>query len=371
MDEKLFWVGFNLVKGIGAVRLRSLHKHFGSLSQAWEASSDQLRETGLSARLVENIVQIRSSVDLEKYYQEITSKDISVITSQDEDYPARLKEIDQPPPVLYLKGGLIPDDFWSVAVVGTRRVTAYGRQVTDELATYLAQNGVTVISGLARGVDAIAHQASIRAGGRTMAVFGCGVDRIYPPEHRNLATQIIQQGALISDYPPGTPPDSSNFPPRNRIISGLSMAVVVIEAAESSGALITASFAGDQGREVFAVPGNILAPQSKGTNRLIQQGAHPLLSGPDLLNVLNLTRVNEQRDARRVIPLDVTEATVLKVLGREPLHVDEIRTQTGLAIESVSAALVMMELKGMVQQVGGMNYVAVHEENSQYMVDKL
>lgn len=368
MDEKLYWVGFNLVKGIGAVRLRSLLDHFGSLSIAWEASSDQLRETGLSTRLVENILQIRSSIDLEKYYQDILSKGISVITSQDEDYPGRLKEIDQPPPVLYLRGTLIPDDFWAVAIVGTRRVTTYGRQVTDELATYLAHNGVTVISGLARGVDAIAHQASVRAGGRTLAVFGCGVDHIYPPEHRALANQIAQQGALLSDYPPGTPPDSSNFPPRNRIISGLSMAVVVIEAAESSGALITASFAGDQGRDVFAVPGNILVPQSKGTNRLIKEGAHPLLSGSDLLDVLNLTRVNEQKDARRIIPMDHTEAAVLKILGREPLHVDEIRTQTGLAIESVSAALVMMELKGMVQQVGGLNYVAVHEEQTQYMV---
>lgn len=370
MDEKLYWIGFNLVKGIGAVRLRSLNDHFGSLSLAWEASPARLRETGLSSRLVENIIQIRSSVNLEKYYQDILSKDIKVLISQDEDYPARLKEIDQPPPVLYLRGGMTPDDFWAVAIVGTRRATAYGRQVTDELATYLAHNGVTVVSGLARGVDAIAHQSSIKAGGRTLAIFGCGVDRIYPPEHRTLANQIMQQGALISDYAPGTPPDSSNFPPRNRIISGLSMAVIVIEAAETSGALITASFAGDQGREVFAVPGNILAPQSKGTNHLIQQGAHPLLSGQDLLELLNLTRVNEQRDARRVIPLDATEATVYKVLGREPLHVDEIRTQTGLAIESVSAALVMMELKGMVLQVGGMNYVAVHEENSQYVVER-
>jgi DNA processing protein len=223
---------------------------------------------------------------------------------------------------------------------------------------------------MARGVDAIAHQSAIRAGGRTIAVLGSGVDRIYPPEHRSLSDQIINQGAMLSDYAPGTPPDSSNFPPRNRIISGLSMAVVVVEAAETSGALITANFAGDQGRDVFAVPGNIFAPQSKGTNRLIQQGAHPLLSGRDLLDNLNLTRVNEQRIIRRAIPTDTTEANVLNVLGREPKHVDEIRSQTGLPIESVSAALVMMELKGMVQQVGGMNYIAVSEEQSDYLVVK-
>lgn len=371
MNEKLYWLGFNLVKGIGAVRLRSLKEHFGDLANAWEATSLQLSETGLNAKIVENIIRIRSSVDLENHYLDIQSKGINVVISDEENYPSRLKEIDQPPPVLYMRGEIVEDDFWAVAIVGTRRVTAYGRQVTDELATYLAQNGITVISGMARGVDAIAHQAAIRAGGRTIAVLGCGVDRIYPPEHRNLADQIINQGSMLSDYAPGTPPDSSNFPPRNRIISGLSMAVVVVEAAEASGALITASFAGDQGRDVFAVPGNIFAPQSKGTNRLIQQGAHPLLSGRDLLDNLNLTRVNEQRIVRHALPADITEANVLNVLGREPLHVDEIRNQTGLPIESVSAALVMMELKGMVQQVGGMNYIAVCEEKSDYLVDKM
>jgi len=370
MNEKLYWLGFNLVKGIGAVRLRALKDYFCDLEKAWEALPSQLRETGLSARIVDNIISIRSSVNLDEYYKNIQSKGINVVISDEDIYPSRLKEIDQPPPVLYIRGELIEDDYWAVAVVGTRRVTAYGRQVTDELSTYLAQNGITVISGLARGVDAIAHQSAIRAGGRTIAVLGSGVDRVYPPEHRNLSDQIISQGAMLSDYSPGTPPDSSNFPPRNRIISGLSMAVVVVEAAETSGALITASFAGDQGRDVFAVPGNIFAPQSKGTNHLIQQGAHPLLSGRDLLDNLNLTRVNEQRTIRHAIPTDKTEVNVLNVLGREPIHIDEIREQTGLPMESVSAALVMMELKGMVQQVGGMNYIAVSEEQSDYWVDK-
>lgn len=370
MNEKHYWLGFNLVKGIGAVGLRALKDYFGNLEKAWEATSSQLRDTGLSARIVENIIKIRSSVNLENYYKNIQSKGITVVISDEENYPKRLKEIDHHPPVLYIRGEILEDDFWAVAVVGTRRVTAYGRQVTDELATFLAQNGITVISGMARGVDAIAHQAAIRAGGRTIAVLGSGVDRIYPPEHRSLSDQIINQGAVLSDYAPGTPPDSSNFPPRNRIISGLSTAVVVVEAAETSGALITANFAGDQGRDVFAVPGNIFAPQSKGTNRLIQQGAQPLLSGRDLLDNLNLARVNEQRIIRRVMPTDTTEANVLNVLGREPMHVDEIRSQTGLPIESVSAALVMMELKGMVQQVGGMNYIAVKEGQSDYLVDK-
>jgi DNA processing protein len=233
---------------------------------------------------------------------------------------------------------------------------------------FLASNGVTVVSGLARGVDAIAHQAALKAGGRTIAVLGCGVDRIYPPEHTQLAEKIMANGALVSDYALGTPPDASNFPPRNRIISGLSMATVVVEAGETSGALITAQFAVDQGREVFAVPGNILALQSKGTNRLIAQGARPMLSVHDLLDVLNLTRVTEQRFVSKVLPADETEAKLMSVLTHEPLHMDEIRTQTGLPIERVSATLVMMELKGLVRQVGGLNYVAVREEQAGYEV---
>ena len=366
MNDKCYWVGFNLVKGIGAVRLQALREHFGDLSLAWQAPLDALQAAGLSQKIAERVLQARVSVDLDGYMEQIAAQGIQVLTWEDEVYPSRLKEIDQPPPVLYLRGELTSEDSWAVSVVGTRRVTAYGRQVTEELASYLAQNGVTVVSGLARGVDSIAHQAALKAGGRTLAVMGNGVDRIYPPEHRALAEQILANGALLSDYAPGTPPESANFPPRNRIISGLSLAVVVVEAGETSGALITAQFAVDQGREVFAVPGNILAPQSKGTNRLIQQGAHPLLSARDVLETLNLTRVSEQRLVRKVLPADEVEMKVLDVLAHEPMHVDEIRNQTGLPIERVSATLVMMELKGFVRQVGGMNYVALREEQAEY-----
>jgi len=367
MDNR-YWVAFNLVKGIGAVRLQALRDHFGDLAVAWQAPLEALRAAGLSLKLAERVAQIRVQVDLEKYLARIGSQGIQILTWEDELYPARLKEIDQPPPVLYVRGSLTAEDAWAVAVVGTRRVSAYGRQVAEELAANLAGNGVTVISGLARGVDGSAHQAALKAGGRTIAVLGCGVDRIYPPEHTQLADKIIANGALLSDYPPGTPPDASNFPPRNRIISGLSMATVVVEAGETSGALITAQFAVDQGREVFAVPGNILAAQSKGTNRLIAQGAHPMLSAHDLLDVLNLRRVTEQREIRKIMPGNEIEAKLLSVLTHDPLHMDDIRNQTGLPIERVSATLVMMELKGLVRQVGGMNYVAVRDEQGEYKV---
>lgn len=368
MDDKKYWIGFNLIKGIGAVRMQALIQYFGDLEAAWKASPAELAEARLGKILIERVVQAREGVDLEKVWEKIQNQGITILTWQDESYPQRLKEIDQPPPVLYIRGEYLPDDLFAVAIVGTRRVTPYGRQITEELSAFLAANGITVISGLARGVDAIAHQSTLKAGGRSIGVLGSGVDKIYPPEHRGLAEQMIKHGAIISDYAPGTPPDASNFPPRNRIISGLSLAVVVIEAGETSGALITAEFAAEQGREIFAVPGSILAPQSKGTNKLIQNGALPLLSVNDLMQALDLTRVGEHKAARKIIPADETEARLMNVLGSEPLHVDEIRNQSELPIEKVSAALALMELKGMVRQVGGMNYVAVREVQSDYSV---
>lgn len=371
MNEKKYWVGFNLIKGIGAVRMQGLVAYFGDLESAWAASASELAAAGLGSKLIERVIQARAGVDLDKVWERIEQQGIKILTWQDEAYPQRLKEIDQPPPVLYLRGEYLPDDLFAVAIVGTRRVTPYGRQITEELSAFLAAHGITVVSGLARGVDAIAHQAALKAGGRTLAVLGSGVDKIYPPEHRALAEQIMAHGALLSDYAPGTPPDASNFPPRNRIISGLSLAVVVVEAGETSGALITAEFAAEQGREVFAVPGSILAPQSKGTNKLIQNGALPLLSVNDLMQALDLTRVGEHKAARKIMPGDPTEAQLLSVIGSEPLHVDEIRNQSGLPIEKVSAALALMELKGMVRQVGGMQYVAVREERADYNVNTL
>jgi len=370
MDTKAYWVGFNLVKGIGAVRVQSLLQRFGDLETAWKAPAQTLLSAGLSVKIVENLLQVRNRVNLEQFLEKVDSQGIQVVTWEDEEYPSRLKEIDQPPPVLYTRGYFQPEDAWAVAVVGTRRVTSYGRQVAEEIAACLGQNKVTVVSGLARGVDAMAHDAALKAGGRTIAVLGSGVDRIYPPEHQRLSERIMQQGAVISDYAPGTPPDSANFPPRNRIISGLTLATVVVEAGDESGALITATFAAEQGRDVFAVPGMIYAPQSKGTNRLIQEGARPLLRPQDLLEALNLIQVPEKQAARTLIPGDETEAQILKLLSLEPAHIDEIRTQLGLPIEKVSATLTMMELKGMVRAVGGMSYTAVREAQSEYWVDE-
>lgn len=370
MDEQKYWVGFNLIKGIGAVRMQGLVSYFGDMESAWEADATQLAEAGLGEKLIERVLTARKNINLEQVWEKIEAQGIKILTWMDDAYPTRLKEIDQPPPVLYIRGEYLPDDLFAVAIVGTRKVTPYGRQVTEELSAFLAANGITVISGLARGVDALAHQTSLKYNGRTLAILGTGVDKIYPPEHKALAEQIMARGALISDYVPGTPPEASNFPPRNRIISALSLAVVVVEAGETSGALITAEFAAEQGREIFAVPGSIFAPQSKGANKLIQNGALPLLSVNDLMQALDINRIGEHKVARKILPTDETEARLLNVLSAEPKHVDEIRSQAELPIEKVSATLALMELKGMVRQLGGMNYVAVGENSGEYRVER-
>lgn len=365
-EPKLAYIGFNLVKGIGAARIRTLLDVFGDVQTAWQASAPDLRSAGLSQRIVDNILQVRAEVDLNKAWERLEHQGIAVLTWDDPQYPRRLAEIEQPPPVLYLRGEIQDIDEWAVAIVGTRNPTAYGRQVAVEFASTLAHSGVTVVSGLARGIDAAAHQACLEAGGRTLAVLGSGVDMIYPPEHRQLAGKIISHGAILSDYAPGTQPDAANFPPRNRIISGLVRAVLVVEAGEKSGALITAAFAADQGREVFAIPGNIYAPLSKGTNRLIQEGARPLLDCQELLTILKLGPVPEYHAARTALPVDATEARLLELLGNEALHVDEISQRSKLPVEKISATLVMMELKGMVRQMGGMQYMAIRETGADY-----
>ncbi len=367
--ELRYWIGFNLVRGIGPAKVRRLLDHFGDLEAAWSAAPEALREAGLDRRALDNLLAVRAGVDLDHILHRLEQLGVQVLTWESPDYPRNLLSIAQPPPVLYVRGTLTPADEWAVAMVGTRQASAYGREVARDLAQSLAASGVTVVSGLARGIDIAAHRAALDAGGRTIAVFGSGLDQIYPPEHRAFAEAIAKSGALVSDYALGTQPESGNFPPRNRIISGLSKGVVVVEAGEGSGALITADYAAEQGRDVFAVPGSILQRSSRGTNKLIQQGAKPVLEAADILEELNLALVVAHTEARAALPANETEQRLLACLSAEPVHVDDLGAQMGLPISQITSTLALMELKGMVRQVGGMNYIVAREARAEYRVE--
>lgn len=357
MNDKAYWIAFNQVSGIGPARLAALLQECGSIEQAWSANMVQMQAARLDRRSMENLIQARRTLDLAAVLQKVQQAGVQALCWTDQDYPAALRPLDDAPPLLYADGRLTAADEIAVAIVGTRRASAYGREIAHSLATELARAGVTVVSGLALGIDTVAHQAAIDGGGRTIAVLGSGVDMVYPAQNRRLAAAIRKQGAIVSEYPLGTRPEPRNFPPRNRIISGLSRAVVIVEAGERSGALITASFAAEHGREVFAVPGSILHPGSSGCNQLIQQGATPLLSVDDVLDYLDLTRLHEQQSARASLPPTGLEEQILAHLSQEPRHVDDLTRDLALPPGEVSSLLTIMELKGLVRQVAMLAYV--------------
>jgi len=361
MSDIRYWLGFNLVPRIGPVRLNALLSYFGDLERAWGADPVSLRAAGLPQDALERLLYTRARIDLAAELEKVSAQGIQLLSWESEGYPRLLTSIAQPPPLLYVCGEITPADEWAVAVVGTRHASVYGKEVAHRLARGLAENRVTVVSGLALGIDGIAHRATLEAGGRTLAVLGCGLDTIYPATHRELAEQIVRAGALISDYPLGTKPEPSNFPPRNRIISGLSLGTLVVEGALDSGALITLRFALEQGRETFAVPGNIYNRSSTGTNALIQRGEAKLVTSvQDILEELNLTMVAQQTEVREVVPETPTERALLAHVGSEPIHLDELVRSSGLPTATVSSTLCMMELKGMVRRVDNMSYVLAH-----------
>lgn len=365
-----YWLGFNFVKGIGPAKIQALLDFFGTIGAAWQANEFQLRQIGIDGRTIESFLKMRDELDLDGELARLQEKGIWLLVWDSPLYPRYLREAHNAPPLLFGQGELIEADRWAVAVVGTRRLTAYGRQVTHELVGGLVRSNVTIVSGLAKGIDSIAHEVAVDMGGRTIAVLGSGLDNIYPAQNRALADRILAgHGAIISEYALGVKPDAKNFPPRNRIISGLSLGVLVVEAGARSGALITANFALEQNREVFAVPGNINSPASKGTNRLIQQGAKPVLDVEDILEELNLTMVLDQVAVQQAVPDSAEEALLLNHLSRQPIHIDILSRECGLPTAMVSSTLTLMELKGMVQQVGGMNYVLVREVEAEYKTE--
>ena len=365
-EELRYWVAFARVPGVGRARVEALERYFGSLAAAWEAPASRLKDAGLDDRSIRSLLQRRATVDPQRELDGLEAMGARALTWHDAQYPPRLKEVYDRPPVLFVLGDLRPEDERSVAVVGTRRPTAYGRQVAHQLAYDLAGAGVTVVSGLARGVDAAAHRAALEAGGRTIAVLGCGLDVVYPREHADLARRVARHGALVTEHPLGTRPDARNFPRRNRIMSGMTLGTVVVEAGEASGALITARHALEQDREVFAVPGSVFSPVSRGTNRLIQEGAKLVIDYKDVLEELNLSSVGQQLELRALFPVDEGEAEVLRYVTFDPIHIDEVVRSSGKDIAQVSSALALMELKGLVKQVGSMHYVRLREAPAQY-----
>lgn len=364
-SRRACWVGFNHVSGIGPQRLRRLLEVCGGdVEGAWRASPAVLRQAGIEPRFAEAFVEQRRALDPAGELARATAAGIDVLTWDDFGFPRRLREIDSPPIVLYVRGALDARDDVSLALVGTRQATPYGREMAERLAGELARREATIVSGLARGIDSAAHRAALAVGGRTLAVLAGGLDDIYPPENRRLAEQIRQAGALVSEYPLGVAPQARNFPWRNRIISGLSLGVVVVEAPERSGALITADFANEQGRDVFAVPGSVLSAQSRGPHRLIQQGAKLVTSVEDIVRELNLGLTDFQLEmAELVAPPPApdadgaTEALLLAELGAEPIHIDELRRTCGLPSHVISSTLTLLEIKGLVRRVGGMSFV--------------
>jgi DNA processing protein len=361
-DDTKYWVAFSRIARIGSVRAGRLEEHFGGMEAAWRASAGELRAAGLDQGTVTSIVASRESISPDAEMEALRRAGVKVYAWTDDRYPARLKEVDDKPPVLYVRGDLRPEDEWAIAVVGTRRATPYGRQAAEHFASDLARQRITVVSGLARGIDAVAHRAALSAGGRTIAVLACGLDLVYAPEHAKLAQEIIEHGALISDYPLGTQPRSEYFPRRNRILSAVSLGVLVVEGDIDSGSLITARVALDQNREVFAVPGSIYSPSHRGANKLIQEGNAKLVSRTeDILEELNLTMATHQLELKEVAPADATEARLLRLVSSQPVHIDEVQRASGLPIATVSSGLALLELKGVVRQVGPMSFVRARE----------
>jgi len=369
MDQTRYYLGFNLVNGIGPARLDRLIEYCGSIASAWLARPADWLAAGLDGRSITALTRAQRTLDLDAELERVERAGVQLITRDDAAYPAVLAQIAAPPPLLYVKGQISAVDTWCVAVVGTRSPTAYGKEATRRIVGELAAAGVTIVSGLAIGVDTIAHATTLEMAGRTLGVLASGLDQIYPQRNRALAEQIAANGAILTEFPLGTKPTPQLFPVRNRIISGLALATLVIEAGAQSGALITVRYALDQGRDVFAVPGQIFSRMSEGTNQLIRDGAGLVTCGQDILDALNLSAVASQQEIQAALPDDPIEAAMLRLVSYDPQHIDELGRQCELPIATVSATLALLELKGLVRQAGSMHYVLARETRAAYAVN--
>lgn len=360
MNDLKYWISIIKTGVVGPTRFKKLRGYFSDMEKAFSASFEELIEAGIDAKAAEEFISKRKNISPDGEMEKMEKERINAITLNDKQYPSLLKEIYDAPPVIFYKGNINILDEPGIGVVGSRRISSYGNQTTPFLVKPLAKNGMVITSGLALGVDAIAHSAALEVQGKTTAVLGSGLDKanIYPSHHRYLSDQIIEKnGVVISEYTIGTPPLNYNFPQRNRMISGLSLGVLIIEAAEKSGALITAKTALDQNREVFAVPGSVFSPTSRGAHDLLKKGAHLITSADDILEILNFKKIVEFHENKKIIPETEEQKLILKNLTDEPIHIDSLCRNLKMGAPSLSSALMMMEMKGMVRNLGGSMYV--------------
>jgi DNA processing protein len=361
-DELKSWLALFTVPQIGAVRYVSLVRHFGSPRGVLDADQEELdRLPDIGPVIASNIKRGVSWDEAEKQAELIRQHGVDLLPLTDDDYPRNLLTIYDPPPFLFVKGKISRDDRNAVAIVGCRSPSVYGKRITESIARELAQKGITIVSGMARGIDSIGHVSALKEKRRTIAVFGSGLDVIYPPENKKLAERIVSSGVLISEFPLGTKPEKSNFPRRNRLISGLSLGVVVVEAGEKSGALLTAGCALEQNREVFAIPGNLGSKTSQGTNSLIKQGAKLVTSVEDILDELNIdtkgaksTQVEREEDLSH---LSEKEKSLFGLISDEPSHIDKIADVAAIGVSDALSLLLSLELKGLVKQLSGKMFV--------------
>lgn len=361
-----YWLILRAIPGIGDLRFRYLVDYFGSPEEALHASISQLSDVkGVDRKIASTIINQKNWIDPEKELALVKNNHVKLITYQDENYPPQLKTIYDFPSILYIQGDLEPNDSQAIAIVGSRRATTYGRLTARKLAQDLVIAGLTVVSGFAHGIDTEAHLGAIESNGRTIAVIGNGIDINYPRENQAIRNKIVQNqsGCIISEFPMGTTPEPGNFPKRNRIISGLSLGVVVVEASDSSGALLTAEHALDQNRLVFAVPGNVTATNSRGTNKLIQQGAKLITTAEDILVELGFVVEPKSNEKSKSIPaltgLSGEQKIIIEALSSEPMHIDQIAIIAKLTPAELAKHLLGLELKGYIKEVAGKRFIRI------------
>lgn len=350
---------FNLLPQIGPMRLRKLRAYFPDMHTAWKASFAEFIEAGLEENVARKIAEGRKDIDPGREWEKIEKEGMRIITPDDDEYPSELLEISSVPQLLYLKGHLEPQEF-RLAIVGSRKLSDYGKRAAEDFARALSRAGMTLVSGMAYGTDTIAHRACLGLGRRTIAVLGSGIDErsIYPAANRKLAEEIAETGCLMSEFPIGTPPLRQHFPARNRIVSGISRGVFVVEASATSGSLHTARFALEQNREVFAVPGSIYSKNSEGTNNLIKMGARAACKLSDVLEDFNLELDPKIKENKKIIPESPEEGIILdKLSGEIAMHIDKLSLESGIKTSALSSLLTLMEMKGMVRDIGGMRYI--------------